>query len=119
MEMTLNFAANNYGNLSVSSVYTSVKPRNTRDIVLPSDEYNNFLCVNFHLFCCSCQTDIDECSDGFVQCDSRANCINLPGWYHCECRDGYHDNGMFSPSGESCEGQYLKNDGVMLRIALQ
>ncbi|CAM9171881.1 unnamed protein product, partial [Bubo scandiacus] len=46
---------------------------------------------------------IDECSDGFVQCDSRANCINLPGWYHCECRDGYHDNGMFSPSGESCE----------------
>ncbi|XP_032349159.1 protein kinase C-binding protein NELL2 isoform X2 [Camelus ferus] len=51
----------------------------------------------------SCETDIDECSDGFVQCDSRANCINLPGWYHCECRDGYHDNGMFSPSGESCE----------------
>ncbi|KAB0362546.1 hypothetical protein FD754_006702, partial [Muntiacus muntjak] len=49
------------------------------------------------------QKDIDECSDGFVQCDSRANCINLPGWYHCECRDGYHDNGMFSPSGESCE----------------
>uniref|UniRef100_A0A7M4FWM6 Neural EGFL like 2 n=1 Tax=Crocodylus porosus TaxID=8502 RepID=A0A7M4FWM6_CROPO len=51
----------------------------------------------------SCETDIDECSDGFVQCDSRANCINLPGWYHCECRDGYHDNGMFSPGGESCE----------------
>lgn len=51
----------------------------------------------------SCETDIDECSEGFVQCDSRANCINLPGWYHCECRDGYHDNGMFSLSGESCE----------------
>ncbi|XP_074840172.1 protein kinase C-binding protein NELL2 isoform X1 [Carettochelys insculpta] len=51
----------------------------------------------------NCETDIDECSDGFVQCDSRANCINLPGWYHCECRDGYHDNGMFSPSGDSCE----------------
>ncbi|XP_068950342.1 protein kinase C-binding protein NELL2 [Petaurus breviceps papuanus] len=51
----------------------------------------------------SCEKDIDECSDGFVQCDNRANCINLPGWYHCECRDGYHDNGMFSPNGESCE----------------
>ncbi|XP_048356264.1 protein kinase C-binding protein NELL2 [Sphaerodactylus townsendi] len=51
----------------------------------------------------SCESDIDECLDGFVQCDSRATCINLPGWYHCECRDGYHDNGMFSPSGESCE----------------
>ncbi|MBN3274579.1 NEL protein, partial [Polyodon spathula] len=50
-----------------------------------------------------CETDIDECLDGFVECDSRANCINLPGWYHCECRDGYHDNGMLSPNGESCE----------------
>uniref|UniRef100_A0A8C9R434 Neural EGFL like 2 n=2 Tax=Scleropages formosus TaxID=113540 RepID=A0A8C9R434_SCLFO len=50
-----------------------------------------------------CETDIDECSSGFVECDSRATCINLPGWYHCECRDGYHDNGMFSANGESCE----------------
>ncbi|XP_064417638.1 protein kinase C-binding protein NELL2 isoform X3 [Latimeria chalumnae] len=50
-----------------------------------------------------CETDIDECSEGFVECDSRATCVNLPGWYHCECRDGYHDNGMFTPSGESCE----------------
>ncbi|XP_064200801.1 protein kinase C-binding protein NELL2a-like isoform X2 [Anguilla rostrata] len=50
-----------------------------------------------------CETDIDECMDGFVECDSRATCINLPGWYHCECRDGYHDNGLFSPNGESCE----------------
>ncbi|KAL7867487.1 hypothetical protein SRHO_G00088710 [Serrasalmus rhombeus] len=50
-----------------------------------------------------CETDIDECSDGFVECDSRATCVNLPGWYHCECRDGYHDSGMFSANGESCE----------------
>lgn len=67
--------------------------------------------MNFLLFCFSSEPDIDECSDGFVQCDSRANCINLPGWYHCECRDGYHDNGMFSPSGESCEGQCLRRVG--------
>uniref|UniRef100_UPI003AAAAAC6 protein NEL-like n=1 Tax=Centroberyx gerrardi TaxID=166262 RepID=UPI003AAAAAC6 len=51
----------------------------------------------------SCEADIDECLDGFVECDSRATCINLPGWYHCECRDGYHDNGMFAANGESCE----------------
>uniref|UniRef100_A0A4W3J3I9 NEL-like protein 2 n=1 Tax=Callorhinchus milii TaxID=7868 RepID=A0A4W3J3I9_CALMI len=50
-----------------------------------------------------CETDIDECAEGFVQCDSRANCINLPGWYHCECRDGYHDNGLFAANGETCE----------------
>lgn len=48
--------------------------------------------------------DIDECTEGFVQCESRATCVNLPGWYHCECRDGYHDNGMFTANGESCEG---------------
>uniref|UniRef100_A0A8B9JYV4 Neural EGFL like 2 n=1 Tax=Astyanax mexicanus TaxID=7994 RepID=A0A8B9JYV4_ASTMX len=50
-----------------------------------------------------CETDIDECSEGFVECDSHATCVNLPGWYHCECRDGYHDNGMFAANGESCE----------------
>uniref|UniRef100_A0A8D0CGK7 Neural EGFL like 2 n=1 Tax=Salvator merianae TaxID=96440 RepID=A0A8D0CGK7_SALMN len=71
---------------------------------------NGGACIASNLCACpqgftgpSCENDIDECSDGFVQCDSRATCINLPGWYHCECRDGYHDNGMFSPSGESCE----------------
>ncbi|XP_062857994.1 protein kinase C-binding protein NELL2a [Trichomycterus rosablanca] len=50
-----------------------------------------------------CETDIDECSEGFVECDSQATCVNLPGWYHCECRNGYHDNGMFAANGESCE----------------
>ncbi|XP_026856844.2 protein kinase C-binding protein NELL2 isoform X1 [Electrophorus electricus] len=50
-----------------------------------------------------CERDIDECSEGFVECDSHATCVNLPGWYHCECRDGYHDNGMLTVNGESCE----------------
>lgn len=58
--------------------------------------------VNLSLYCVA---DINECSDGFVQCDSRAICVNLPGWYHCECRDGYHDNGIFSSNGDSCEGR--------------
>ncbi|XP_070804065.1 protein kinase C-binding protein NELL2 [Pituophis catenifer annectens] len=71
---------------------------------------NGGICIASNVCACpqgftgsSCESDIDECSDGFVHCDSRATCINLPGWYHCECRDGYHDNGMFSSSGESCE----------------
>lgn len=50
-------------------------------------------------------SDIDECADGFVECDSKSTCVNLPGWYHCECRDGYHDNGLFSANGESCVGE--------------
>lgn len=51
-------------------------------------------------------SDIDECADGFVECDSKSTCVNLPGWYHCECRDGYHDNGLFSTNGESCVGEW-------------
>lgn len=51
-------------------------------------------------------SDIDECADGFVECDTKSTCVNLPGWYHCECRDGYHDNGLFSASGESCVGEW-------------
>lgn len=51
-------------------------------------------------------SDIDECADGFVECDGKSTCVNLPGWYHCECRDGYHDNGLFSASGESCVGEW-------------
>ncbi|MEQ2219397.1 Protein kinase C-binding protein nell2 [Xenoophorus captivus] len=53
-------------------------------------------------YCLSPSSDIDECADGFVECDSKSTCVNLPGWYHCECRDGYHDNGLFSANGESC-----------------
>uniref|UniRef100_A0A671MS70 NEL-like protein 2 n=1 Tax=Sinocyclocheilus anshuiensis TaxID=1608454 RepID=A0A671MS70_9TELE len=51
---------------------------------------------------CVC-SDIDECSEGLVQCDTHATCVNLPGWYHCECRDGYHDNEVFTANGESCK----------------
>lgn len=56
---------------------------------------------------CLFSSDIDECADGFVECDSKSTCVNLPGWYHCECRDGYHDNGLFSANGESCVGEYI------------
>uniref|UniRef100_A0A672SKA4 Neural EGFL like 2 n=1 Tax=Sinocyclocheilus grahami TaxID=75366 RepID=A0A672SKA4_SINGR len=51
----------------------------------------------------NCETDIDECSEGLVQCNTHATCVNLPGWYHCECRDGYHDNEVFTANGESCK----------------
>ncbi|XP_066524006.1 protein kinase C-binding protein NELL2a [Hoplias malabaricus] len=71
---------------------------------------NGGSCVSPNMCMCAqgftgqrCETDIDECSEGFVECDSRATCVNLPGWFHCECRDGYHDNGLFTANGESCE----------------
>lgn len=52
-----------------------------------------------------------------MQCDSRATCVNLPGWYHCECREGYHDKGMLTANGESCEGslKVLKTFDILLK----
>ncbi|XP_051633239.1 protein kinase C-binding protein NELL1 isoform X6 [Manacus candei] len=46
--------------------------------------------------------DIDECAEGIIECHNHSRCVNLPGWYHCECRSGFHDNGSYSLSGESC-----------------
>uniref|UniRef100_A0A670IFP7 Neural EGFL like 1 n=1 Tax=Podarcis muralis TaxID=64176 RepID=A0A670IFP7_PODMU len=46
--------------------------------------------------------DIDECAEGIIECHNHSRCVNLPGWYHCECRSGFHDNGTYSLSGESC-----------------
>ncbi|XP_065539483.1 protein kinase C-binding protein NELL1 isoform X5 [Lathamus discolor] len=49
-----------------------------------------------------CEKDIDECAEGIIECHNHSRCVNLPGWYRCECRSGFHDNGSYSLSGESC-----------------
>ncbi|KAL2089067.1 hypothetical protein ACEWY4_015966 [Coilia grayii] len=49
-----------------------------------------------------CETDIDECAEGLIQCQNHSRCVNLPGWYHCQCRSGYHDNGSYLLDGSSC-----------------
>lgn len=51
------------------------------------------------------EADIDECAEGIIECHNHSRCVNLPGWYHCECRSGFHDNGSYSLSGESCVGK--------------
>ncbi|XP_072515963.1 protein kinase C-binding protein NELL1-like [Salminus brasiliensis] len=49
-----------------------------------------------------CETDIDECAEGLIQCHNSSRCVNLPGWYHCQCRSGFHDNGSYLLDGSSC-----------------
>ncbi|XP_052334751.1 protein kinase C-binding protein NELL1-like isoform X2 [Oncorhynchus keta] len=49
-----------------------------------------------------CETDIDECAEGLIQCHNHSRCVNLPGWYHCECRNGFHDDGSYLIHGSSC-----------------
>lgn len=75
-----------------------------RRLAPPSESvFQHAVCMDVSLLL---SADIDECADGFVECDSKSTCVNLPGWYHCECRDGYHDNGLFSTNGESCVGEW-------------
>nr|XP_023663073.1 protein kinase C-binding protein NELL1 isoform X1 [Paramormyrops kingsleyae] len=49
-----------------------------------------------------CEKDIDECAEGLIQCHNHSRCVNLPGWYHCECRSGFQDNGSYLLDGGSC-----------------
>lgn len=39
-------------------------------------------------------TDIDECAEGFDDCDPRADCTNLAGSYDCTCRPPYAGDGF-------------------------
>ena len=45
--------------------------------------------------------DIDECEIGTYQCDSNAECNNIPGGYNCTCKTGYFGNGT------ECKGNWL------------
>ncbi|KAG7327798.1 hypothetical protein KOW79_009404 [Hemibagrus wyckioides] len=49
-----------------------------------------------------CDTDVDECVEGLTRCHTHSLCANLPGWYHCQCRSGFHDDGSHLPDGSSC-----------------
>ncbi|XP_053387695.1 uncharacterized protein LOC123541782 [Mercenaria mercenaria] len=42
----------------------------------------------------TCDTDVDECSDGIHICkaEEHKGCHNTPGWYLCECLRGYSDS---------------------------
>lgn len=47
-----------------------------------------------------CERDLDECAEGVHGCEPRSSrCVNMPGWFYCECREGYAPT---APDG-SCE----------------
>lgn len=44
--------------------------------------------------------DIDEC-EGATKCSVNAHCHNIPGSYHCKCKEGYEGDGII------CNGEIL------------
>ena len=48
--------------------------------------------------------DIDECAIGIAGCHGNSVCINTPGWYHCDCIEGYHSNWPDNHYGSLCMG---------------
>ena len=52
----------------------------------------------------NCQEDIDECSAATIDCPQGAVCLNFPGSYICNCREGYQKKQDNSTGAEYCEG---------------
>ncbi|XP_053396211.1 protein kinase C-binding protein NELL1-like [Mercenaria mercenaria] len=50
----------------------------------------------------SCQHDIDECLLGISACHAHSVCINTPGWYKCDCIEGYHSHWPENHYGSLC-----------------
>ena len=51
--------------------------------------------------------DIDECALGISSCRGNSVCINEPGWYHCDCLQGFHSIWPDNHYGSLCLGTAL------------
>ncbi|XP_076331201.1 protein kinase C-binding protein NELL2-like isoform X2 [Tachypleus tridentatus] len=51
----------------------------------------------------SCEIDVDECSLGLHQCHPNSQCINMPGWYYCDCLPGYQSYLVDNNLGIMCQ----------------
>ncbi|GAB6022819.1 NEL-like 2 (chicken) [Chamberlinius hualienensis] len=58
-----------------------------------------------------CEIDVDECSLGIHQCHPYSQCVNLPGWYYCECKDGYYSYVQDNNLGLLCQDVNECEDG--------
>ncbi|CAG2255126.1 unnamed protein product [Mytilus edulis] len=45
---------------------------------------------------------IDECAIGISKCTVNSVCINTPGWYQCDCLEGYHSTWPDNNFGSLC-----------------
>lgn len=57
-------------------------------------EFKDIIIFSFFL-----NQDIDECAQGDSKCSKEAYCVNLPGSYKCNCKEGFIGDGF------NCAGQ--------------
>jgi hypothetical protein len=65
--------------------------------------FSKKFCIKFHLIF-SIFADIDECAIGISKCTVNSVCINTPGWYQCDCIEGYHSTWPDNNYGSLCMG---------------
>ncbi|XP_022912486.1 protein kinase C-binding protein NELL1-like isoform X2 [Onthophagus taurus] len=52
----------------------------------------------------SCEKDVNECATNTHGCKGSSVCVNMIGWYYCQCKPGY-----FSPVENNALGEYCQD----------
>lgn len=53
----------------------------------------------------SCERDLDECAMNMHHCTNSSVCVNMIGWYYCECKSGYRSPVNDNNLGRDCQGK--------------
>ena len=79
-------------------------------------EVTGIYCILMHPISYTC-IDVNECEDAAAQerdlCEERGlpngGCINTPGDFLCQCRDGYMEVPVSDGPEFICEGELIEN----------
>lgn len=54
-----------------------------------------------------CERDLDECAANAHRCTNSSICVNMMGWYYCQCKPGYRGPVSDNNLGISCVGKSM------------